>query len=171
MKYRVLIDEKELDAICKNLGQQITEKFKGQTPLVVGILKGCQPFMSDLLKYVDIDLTIDYMQVSSYEGTNSTGNIKIKKDLDYDISNRAVIIVEDIVDTGTTMTNLKNILSQRNPKSLTVVSLLDKPSRRKVEIVPDMVGKTIDDLFVIGYGFDLDQKYRNMPFVAVYEGE
>lgn len=171
MKHRIFLNEEEIKEICKNLGQQLTEKFKGTNPLFVGILKGCHPFMSDLLKYVDCDLTIDYMQVSSYEGENSTGNIKIKKDLDYDIAGRDVVIIEDIIDTGTTMHNLKNMLAQRNPKSITIVSFLDKPSRRKIEINADFVGKTIDDLFVIGYGFDYNQKYRNLPFVTIYEGE
>jgi hypoxanthine phosphoribosyltransferase len=171
MKHTIFLTEDQIQEICKNLGAQLTEKFKGKTPLFVGILKGCHPFMSDLLKYVDCDLTIDYMQVSSYEGAFSTGNVKIKKDLDYDISGRDVVIIEDIIDTGTTMHNLKNILSQRNPKSITIVSFLDKPSRRKIEINADFVGKTIDDLFVIGYGFDYNQKYRNLPFVTIYEGE
>ena len=133
MKHTVFLTEKEIQEICKNLGAKLTEKFKGKTPLFVGILKGCHPFMSDLLKYVDCDLTIDYMQVSSYEGAFSTGNVKIKKDLDYDIAGRDVVIIEDIIDTGTTMYNLKNILAQRNPNSITIVSFLDKPSRRKIE--------------------------------------
>ena len=118
---------------------------------------------------MNIDLEVDYIRISSYVGTESTGKTTLKQDLSLDITNRDVIVVEDIVDTGITLQSLKAILEKRNPKSLTFVTMLDKPSRRKVDIKADYIGKEIEDLFVIGFGLDLDEKYRNLKDVCVYE--
>jgi len=165
---RVLVTHEEIVEISKKIGAEITEKFKDKYPVVVCVLKGGAPFHSELMKHIEIDMDADYIQVSSYSGTKSTGVITFKKDMDIDIKDRDVIIVEDIVDTGLTLTRLNEELTKRNPKSITYVTLLDKPSKRKVEFIPDIIGKTIDDLFVIGYGLDLDEKYRNLKDIYVY---
>lgn len=162
-----LISTEELQTICQKIGSQITEDFEGETPLIIGILKGCQPFMADLIKEIGLDLEISYMKVKSYEGTTSTGKITLSLDTDISIENRDVILVEDIIDTGKTMKTLTEILLERNPKSLNVVALLDKPERREVEFNADYIGKIIDDVFVIGYGMDYNEKYRNLPYVGI----
>ena len=165
---RVLITHEEIVEIAKRIGGEISEKYADKCPIVVCVLKGAAPFHSELIKHITIDMEVDYIQVSSYVGTNSTGIITFKKDLEVDIKNRDVIVVEDIVDTGITLLSLTQELNKREPKSLSFVSLLDKPSRRKVSAYADYVGKTIDDLFVIGFGLDLDQKYRNLKDIYVY---
>lgn len=165
---RLLITHEEIVDICKRLGFEITQNYKGKTPLVVCVLKGACPFHSELIKHIDLDLEVDYIQVSSYLGTESTGVINFKKDLEFDIAGRDVIIVEDIVDSGLTLSKLKLELQKRKPSSLKFVSLLDKPSKRKVKFEPNYVGKTIDDLFVIGFGLDLDEKYRNLKDIYVF---
>ena len=166
---RVLVEHKEIVEICKNIGKQLTKKFVGKNPIVSCVLKGAAPFHSELIKHLDMDIETDYIQIKSYVGTESTGKINIKKDFDFDIAGRDVIIVEDIVDTGITMSCLKTELEKRNPHSLTFVALLDKPSRRKVKFDADYVGKTIEDLFVIGFGLDYNEKYRNLKDVCVFE--
>lgn len=165
---RVLINNEEIVKIAKRIGSQISEKYVDKFPIVVCVLKGAAPFHSELIKHISIDIEIDYIGVSSYSGTESTGVITFKKDIETDIKGRHVIVVEDIVDTGRTLNSLKNELEKRNPASLEFVTLLDKPSRRKIEIEADYVGKTIDDLFVIGFGLDLDEKYRNLKDIYVY---
>lgn len=165
---RILVEHSEIVEMCEKIGKELSEKFAGKNPLVVCVLKGACPFHSELIKHMDIDLEVDYIQVSSYKGTKSTGNVQIKRDFDQSIEDRHVILVEDIVDTGVTLNALKPMLQARHPLSVTVVSMLDKPSKRKVEFVPDYVGKTIDDLFVIGFGLDLDEKYRNLKDIYVY---
>ena len=166
---KVLVSNEEIVKISKKIASELTQKFKDKFPIVVCVLKGAAPFHAELIKHIDIDMEVDYIQLSSYQGTESTGVITLKKDLESDISGRDVIIVEDIVDTGRTLTKLKSELLSRNPKSLTFVTLLDKPSRRKVNFSADYIGKTIDDLFVIGFGLDLDEKYRNLKDVCVFD--
>ena len=166
---KLLFSHQEIVETSKIMAQKINEQFKGKTPIVVCVLKGSAHFHSELINHLDLDITVDYMQVSSYSGTQSTGKITIKKDLDQEIFGKDVIIVEDIVDTGLTLSRLKTELEKRNPVSLTFVSMLDKPSRRKTNFVPDMVGKTIDDLFVIGFGLDLDEKYRQLKDIYIYD--
>jgi hypoxanthine phosphoribosyltransferase len=134
----------------------------------VGILKGSIHFLSDLGRYLKIDAEVDFMQAKSYEGTTSTGNIRILKDLDCDIANRNVIIVEDIVDTGLTISHLLSHLRLRRPRTLRVASLLSKPASRKVQIEPDYLGFSIPNEFVVGYGLDFDERYRNLPYIAIY---
>lgn len=165
---RKLISHSEIVDMAKNIGAKLSTKFKDSYPVVVCVLKGATPFHSELIKHMNIDMEVDYIHVSSYVGTESTGVITFKKDLDANITNRDVIIVEDIVDTGLTLTQLEKELVKRNPKSITYVTMLDKPSKRKVEFAPDYIGATIDDLFVIGFGLDLDGKYRNLTDVYVY---
>ena len=168
---KVLITHEEIVEICKTIGSKITKDFEGKTPVVACVLKGACPFHSELIKHIDLPVTLDYIQVSSYEGTNSTGAIKIKKDFDFDILGKDVIIVEDIIDTGITLSNLDVVLKERNPNSITYVCMLDKPSRRKVDFDADIVGKVIDNLFVIGFGLDYNEQFRNLKDVCVYEGE
>lgn len=167
---KLLITHEEIVEISKRLGKEITEKFQGKVPIVVCVLKGASPFHSELIKHIDLMMDIDFLQVSSYSGgTQSTGVLHFKKDLELDIKDRDVIIVEDIVDTGLTLSKLKEELYSRKPSSLTFVTLLDKPSKRKHDFKPDIIGKTIEDLFVIGFGLDLDEKYRNLKDIYIYD--
>lgn len=165
---RVLITHDEIVKMCERIGKEITDKFRDKDPIVVCVLKGASPFHSELIKHIDTDILVDYVQFSSYSGTNTTGVVKLKKDMDIDVTDRDVIVVEDIIDTGLTMTTLDNILKTRNVRSVTYVTMLDKPSRRKVEFTADMVGQTIDNLFVVGFGLDLDEKLRNLKDIYIY---
>ena len=151
----------------QKIGETLTQKFKGKELVVVCVLKGAAPFHAELIKHINLQMETDYVQIKSYEGTESTGVITLKKDLDVDIVHKDVVIVEDIVDSGRTLLWLKQNLLKRNPNSLTFVSLLDKPSRRKVEFKPDYIGFTIEDLFVYGFGLDLDEKCRNLKDIYV----
>ena len=163
----VLISREQLAQRVKELGAQITADFKGEEIILVGILRGSVPFMADLMREIDLELTIDFMSVSSYgSSTKSSGVVRIIKDLDTVLAGKNVIIVEDIIDTGLTLDYLKGYLSAQGPKTLKICSILDKPSRRKVDIKGDYVGFTVEDKFIVGYGLDLDQKYRNLPYIS-----
>ena len=162
-----LISREALAAKVKELAAMITRDYEGQEVLLVGILKGSVPFMADLMREIDLDLTIDFMSVSSYgSSTKSSGVVRIIKDLDAPIEGKNVIIVEDIIDTGLTLDYLKHYLANRKPKTLKICAILDKPSRRKVEIKGDYVGFEVEDKYIVGYGLDLDQKYRNLPYIS-----
>ncbi len=163
----VLISEEELQDICKKLGAQISKDYEGKNLLLVSVLKGAVVFMSDLLKNIECDCKIDFMAVSSYSGTKTTGVVKFKKDLDLDPDGCDILIVEDILDSGITLSYLKKVLADRNAKSIKICTLLDKPANRKADIKADYVGKVIPDAFVIGYGLDYNEHYRNLPFVGV----
>ena len=165
---RLLISHDEIVEMCKTIGKNITTDYQEKSPLVVCVLKGACPFHSELIKHIDLPIDLDYIQASSYSGTSSTGVVKLKKDLDADIKGRDVILVEDIVDSGLTLSKLVEYLSQRQPNSIKVASLLDKPSGRKVQFKADYVGQEIEDLFVIGFGLDLDEKYRNLDSIYIY---
>ncbi len=167
----ILITEEEIIEKCKELGEIITEDYKDKDLILVGLLKGSVPFLAELTKYICLPIEIDYMDVSSYEGTESTGEINILKDLDCSVKDRDVIIVEDIVDTGRTLLTVKEHLKNKKVRSVKVVSLLDKKSRRVVDINPDYLGFDIPDKFVIGFGLDFNQKYRNLPYVGVLKDE
>ncbi len=162
----VLLTEDEIREKVKEIAAQINKDYNGKDLTVVGILKGAVLFYSDLVRNLDMNISFDFMTISSYgSGTDSTGEVKIKKDLDISITGKNVLIVEDIVDTGLTLNSLKKILSTRTPASLKICTLLDKPSRRRVEIVPDYCCFSIPDKFVIGYGLDYDQygrQYKNI---------
>lgn len=163
----VLISREKVEERIKELAKEIEKDYAGKELVCVGLLKGSVMFMADLIKTVDLDLRIDFMKVSSYgSGTNSTGVVKILKDVDVDLAGKDVLIVEDIIDTGLTILNVKDFLSKKNPKSVKVCTLLDKPSRRVVEVKGEYVGFEIPDEFVVGYGLDFDEKYRNLPFVG-----
>ena len=163
----VLISREKVEERIKELAKEIEKDYAGKELVCVGLLKGSVMFMADLIKAIDLDLRIDFMKVSSYgSGTNSTGVVKILKDVDVDLAGKDVLIVEDIIDTGLTILNVKDFLSKKNPNSVKVCTLLDKPSRRVVEVKGEYVGFEIPDEFVVGYGLDLDEKYRNLPFVG-----
>ncbi|MBO5333775.1 MAG: hypoxanthine phosphoribosyltransferase [Clostridia bacterium] len=173
---RVLVSEEELSEIVKKLGAQITEDYKDKNLVLVSVLKGSVVFMADLMREIKIPCTIDFMSVSSYgSGTKTSGVVKIIKDLDTDVVNGAdLLIVEDILDSGVTLEYLIKVLSARNPKSIKICTLLDKPERRKADVKADYAGTQIPDAFVVGYGLDFNEKYRNLPYIgalkpAVYE--
>ena len=168
---KILVSYEEISKRCKELGKEITEDFKDKNPLVVGLLKGSVPFMAELCKNIECDLEMDFMDVSSYSGTESTGDIKIIKDLDTSVKNRSVIIVEDIVDTGKTLRTVQDMLHQKGAKEIRIVTLLNKPDRRECEVLPDYIGFTVPNEFVIGFGLDYNEKYRNLPYVGVIKEE
>ncbi len=169
---KVLLSGKEIEKRVGEIAAQITRDYAGESVLMVGILRGAVVFFSELVKRVDLDLRFDFMVVSSYgSGTDSSGEIRIVKDLSQPIEGMNVIIVEDIIDTGYTLKNLKKLLSTRNPKSLKICSLLDKPSRRKVELEGDYIGFKVPNEFVVGYGLDYNEKYRNLPDICVLKPE
>ena len=164
----VLLSRDEIEKRVKEIAAEITADYRGESVLMVGILRGAVVFFSELVKRVDLDVRFDFMVVSSYgAGTDSSGEIRIVKDLSQPIENMNVIIVEDIIDTGYTLKNLKRLLMTRNPKSLKIAALLDKPSRRKVEIEGDYVGFKVPNEFVVGYGLDYNEKYRNLPDICI----
>ena len=166
---KILISKEEIDAAIKIAGKEIYKIYDGTPILLVSILKGSFVFMADICRAVSVPCEIGFMCAKSYyDGTVSSGVVKITMDLDKDISNYHVVIVEDIVDTGRTLSDILKILGARNPKSLRVVTLLDKPSRRLVDFTPDVSLFTIPDHFVIGYGLDCAEYYRNLPYIAEY---
>jgi hypoxanthine phosphoribosyltransferase len=163
----ILITEEQLKARVAELGAEITEDYKGEELFLIGILKGSVPFMADLMRKIELPLQIDFMSVSSYGGsTKSSGVVRILKDLDSDIKGKNVIIVEDIIDSGLTLVYLKEYLQSRGPRSLRICTILDKPSGRKVDIRGDYVGFNVDNKFIVGYGLDVNQRYRNLPYIS-----
>lgn len=169
---RILLSQEEIAAKVRELGGKISKDYQGSELLVIGILKGAAIFMSDLVRTIDGSVAIDFMAVSSYgASTESSGVVKIVKDLDQSIENRHVLIVEDVVDTGLTLNYLVENLKSRNPASLKLCSLLDKPSRRKVAVKADYLGFEIPDEFVVGYGLDFSERFRTLPYVAVLKPE
>ena len=168
----VLVTKDELQKINERLGAQITKDFEGKNLLVVGILKGSLYFMADLTRYIDLPLKLDFLAVSSYgSGTTSTGSVKIVKDIDIDLTGYDVLLVEDILDSGRTLSYVRKMLSARGANSISIVTLLDKPERRVVDLTPDYVGCDVPDEFVVGYGLDYDQQYRNIPYIGALKRE
>jgi hypoxanthine phosphoribosyltransferase len=179
---KVLIARQEIAKRVSELGEQITKDYAGQTIILLGVLKGAAIFLSDLARHVNLDATFDFIGVSSYgnrptpanelkSGWDSTGEVRLLKDVDQSIKDRNVILVEDILDTGLTMTYLKKMLNARQPRSLKIAALLDKPSRRKLPLEGDYVGFKIPDEFVVGYGLDYAEKYRNLADICVVPRE
>ena len=169
-KIRVLVPEKDVDAKIAELGKKISEDYAGRQVHLVCVLKGGVFFMCELAKRITVPVTMDFMSVSSYgAGTESSGVVKIVKDLDQPLDGKDVLIVEDIVDSGRTLGYLMEILRKRNPKSLHLCTLLDKPERRVTDVKVDYTGFNIPDEFVVGYGLDYDQKYRNLPYIGIVE--
>ncbi|MDF2684846.1 MAG: Hpt [Clostridia bacterium] len=169
-RVEVYISEDEIKNKVKELGEMITRDYKGRDTnlLLIAILKGSVVFLSDLIRAVDVPLAIDFMIISSYgSGTESKGNVKIIKDLDINISNYDLLIVEDILDSGNTLSKIIEMLKTRKPKSLKICAFLDKPERRIAPVKLDYTGFTIKDEFVIGYGLDYNEKYRNLPYIGI----
>jgi hypoxanthine phosphoribosyltransferase len=167
-----LISEEELKAKVKEMGQAISRDYAGQEILMIGVLRGAVIFMADLARAIDIPVAIDFMAVSSYGAATSTsGIVRILKDLDESIEGRHLLVVEDIIDSGLTLNYLLDNLKSRNPASIKLCTLLSKPERRKVDVPVDYTGFTIPDEFVVGYGLDYAEKYRNLPFIAVLKPE
>lgn len=162
----VLVSKEDIEKRCRELGQIISQDYAGQSLILIGLLKGSIPFLAELMKHIELELEIDFMDVSSYIGTQSH-EVRIVKDLTTAVTHKAVLIVEDIVDTGKTLRVVMDLLDSRNAQSVKVATLLDKPANRLVEIEADYVGFTIPPKFVIGFGLDFDEKYRNLPYVGV----
>ncbi|MBN2540110.1 MAG: hypoxanthine phosphoribosyltransferase [Bacilli bacterium] len=169
---KVLVSTQEIEEICVRLGEQITKDYSGKKPLMVGLLKGCMPFMSELMKHLDLYMEVELMGVQSYHGgTASTGDVKITRDLDIPVKGRDIIIAEDIVDTAKTINVITKLLKYRGANSVEVVTLLDKPAGRVVDFEPKYIGITIPKEFVVGFGLDYDEMYRNLPYVGVLKEE
>ena len=169
---KVMITEEQLQERLRELGAELTEEYKDRFPLAVGVLKGALPFMTDLMKRFDSYIEVDFMDVSSYgNATVSSGEVKILKDLNTSVEGRDVIIIEDIIDSGLTLSYLVDLFKYRKAKSIKIVTLLDKPSGRKVELKADVVGFEVPDGFVVGYGLDYAEKYRNLPYIGILKRE
>ncbi|MEC0228831.1 hypoxanthine phosphoribosyltransferase [Paenibacillus alba] len=168
----VLYSEEQIQNKIKELGDQLSSDYEGKNPLVICVLKGAFIFMADLVKQIRVPLEIDFMAVSSYgQSTKSSGVVKIIKDLDVPVEGRHILIVEDIIDSGLTLTYLIDVLERRNAKTVSVVALFNKPARRTVELEPDYAGYELPDEFVVGYGLDYAEKYRNLPFIGILKPE
>lgn len=164
----VLISEEQLQARIRELGAEITRDYAGRRPELICVLKGAMIFMSDLMRSIDLNLSIDFIAVSSYgKGKTSSGEVRIIKDLDEPLEGRHIILIEDILDTGLTLSYLLNNFRSRGATSISIVTLLNKPERRKIEVNADYVGFEIPDKFVVGYGLDFDERYRNLPYIGV----
>ena len=169
---KILISHDEIVVAARKLGQKLTEDYQGKNPILVGILKGSVPFMAELIKHIDTHIELDFMLVSSYHGgTSSSGVINIIKDIDQDIKDRDILFVEDIIDTGKTLKSLKELFEGRQPASVKIATLLDKPEGRLVEIEADYTCFTIPNEFVVGYGLDYEENYRNLPYIGVLKEE
>ena len=165
----VLITEEEIQNKVKELGEKITEDYRDKDLFLLGILKGAVPFMADIMRKIDLDLEYDFMDVSSYQGTRSMGEVRILKDISTSIVGKDILIVEDIIDTGTTLSYLTKVLKSRGANSIEIVTMLSKPSRRKIDLPVKYNGYEIEDHFVIGYGMDYDEKYRALPYIGILD--
>lgn len=167
---KILFTEEQIKERAEELGKEITEAYSGEELVLIGTLKGAIIWMADIMKRIDLNTQIDFITASSYGGRTSTsGIVKITKDVELDLTDKHVLIVEDIVDSGVTLSRLIEYLKERNAKSVKICTLLDKPSRRITDVKPDYVGFEVEDLFIIGYGLDYDQKYRNLPYISYLE--
>lgn len=168
----ILITEQEITDKCAEIGKQLTYEYKDKFPLLIGVLKGATPFMADLSRYIDTYVEMDFMDVSSYgSGTRSSGEVKILKDLDAKVEGRDLIIVEDIIDSGLTLSYLVDLFKYRKANSVKIVTILDKPSGRSAKIKADIIGFEVPNAFVVGYGLDYNEKYRNLPYIGILKPE
>jgi len=168
----ILITEEEIGEKTRKIGQELAKEYDGRFPLAIGVLKGAMPFMSDLVREMDIHVELDFMDVSSYgSGTKSSGEVKIVKDLDTKVEGRDLLIIEDIIDSGLTLSYLVDLFKYRKANSIKIVTLLNKPSGRSAAIAADIVGFEVPNEFVVGYGLDYDQRYRNLPYIGVLKEE
>ncbi len=169
---RVLLSEDEIRAKVQEMGKKLSEDYKGKNLLLVTVLKGAVVFLADLMRQIDVPAEIDFMVVSSYgSGIKSSGVVKIVKDLDVPLAGKDILIVEDILDSGMTLSYIKELLQSRGPRSIRIVTLLDKPARRKVDLQADYAGFEVPDEFVVGYGLDFDERYRNLPYIGILKPE
>ena len=170
---KILITEEQLRARIAQLGQELTAEYEGKFPLIVGVLKGVVVFYADMVRQIKVPCQMDFMWISSYAGTDSTGQMVVKRDVSQDIEGRHVLILEDIYDTGNSLDLTYRHLLSKNPASLKICTLLDKPERRKpgITLKPDYVGFTVPNEFVVGYGLDYNEEYRNLPYVGVLKPE
>ncbi len=168
---RVLISEQEIKDICKRLGEQISRDYKGKKLLLVSVLKGAVVFMADIMRNITIDAEIDFMAISSYHGSKSTGVVQFKKDLDINPDGYDILVVEDILDTGLSLKYIVDVLLRKNANSVKICAFLDKPENRKADIKADYVGAQVPNEFVVGYGLDYNEKYRNLPYLGVLKPE
>ncbi|UFU01490.1 hypoxanthine phosphoribosyltransferase (plasmid) [Radiobacillus kanasensis] len=165
---KVLISQEDIQQKCQEIGEALTKEYQDKFPLAIGVLKGAMPFMSDVLRYMDTYIEMDFMDVSSYGGEmKSSGEVKIVKDLDTKVEGRDILIMEDIIDSGLTLSYLVDLFKYRKAKSIKIVTLLDKPEGRTVDIKADVVGFQVPNEFVVGYGLDYQEKYRNLPYIGV----
>ena len=168
---QILYTREEIYRRVSEIGAQISEDYRDKDPVFIGVLKGCFIFMADLMRCVSVNCSMDFMAVSSYRGTTSTGAVSINKDLSAPIEGRHVILVEDILDSGVTLNYLKSYLQVRKPASITIATLLDKPARRKADIYADYSCFEVPDAFVVGYGLDYNERYRNLPYIGILKEE
>ena len=170
---KVLLTEEQIQSKVKELAKQLSEEYAGKDPVFIGVLKGVVIFFADMVRNIDIPCQFDFMSISSYSGANSTGRTEIRKDVSVDLKDRHVVILEDIFDTGTSLTFTVNHLLNKQPASLKVCTFLDKPERRKpgVTLVPEYIGYTVPNEFVVGYGLDYNEHYRNLPYIGVLKPE
>ncbi|GAA0311182.1 hypoxanthine phosphoribosyltransferase [Gracilibacillus halotolerans] len=169
---KTLITEEDIQQKCQEIGEQLSKEYEGKFPLAVGVLKGALPFMSDVLRKMDIHVEMDFMDVSSYGNEmRSSGEVKIVKDLDTKVEGRDVIIIEDIIDSGLTLSYLVDLFKYRKANSIKIVTLLDKPEGRTVDIKADITGFSVPNEFVVGYGLDYQEKFRNLPYIGVLKPE
>ena len=169
---KVLVTEEEIQTRIGEMGRELTERFQGKNPLFLGVLKGCVVFMADLVRACPLNSDLEFIAVSSYQNaTTSSGRVQITHDVQQDVTGRDIIIVEDILDSGNTLAFLKNYLMTKGAASITIVTLLDKPSRRAKAITADLAGFVVPDEFVVGYGLDFSQRYRNLPYIGVLKPE
>ena len=169
---KILLTQSQIQSRVAAMGREITKDYEGKSPLLVGVLKGCFVFMADLIRQIPLYCDVDFMVVSSYgNGTSTTGAVSIDKDLSQDIEGRDVIIVEDILDSGLTLNYLTGYLRHRQPASIRIATLLDKPARRRASVKADYVGFQVEDDFVVGYGLDYGQRYRNLPYIGILRPE
>ncbi|HLR66646.1 hypoxanthine phosphoribosyltransferase [Virgibacillus alimentarius] len=164
----ILISKEAIEAKCKEIGRQLTKEYDGKFPLAIGVLKGAMPFMADLLRYIETNLEMDFMDVTSYgDAMQSSGEVKIVKDLNTKVEGRDLLIIEDIIDSGLTLKYLVDLFKYRKANSVKIVTLLDKPSGRSAAIKADLIGFEVPNEFVVGYGLDYQEKYRNLPYIGV----
>ena len=170
---KVLFTEEQIQARIKEMGKEISEEYKDKNPVVLGVLKGVVMFYADMMKHITVPCQMDFMCLSSYKGTQSTGNMIVKQDMSVDVNGRHVLILEDIYDTGKSLQYTYNHLLSKNPASVKICTLLDKPERRcpHITLQPDWIGFTIPNEFVVGYGLDFNEHYRNLPYVGVLKPE
>ena len=168
---QILYTREEIHRRVREIGAQISEDYRDKDPVFIGVLKGCFIFMADLMRCVSVNCSMDFMAVSSYRGTTSTGAVSINKDLSAPIEGRHIILVEDILDSGVTLNYLKSYLQVRKPASIRIATLLDKPARRKADIYADYSCFDVPDAFVVGYGLDYNERYRNLPYIGILKEE